>query len=76
MAAWRKKICATTSPLAGVRVPHEGERAAIELFCDGALCPELVRRPQLEVTFPRVGGATAQSSPRATAVVKVGRGRG
>jgi hypothetical protein len=73
MAARRRKVCAAASPLGSERVPHEGERAAVERFHDGALCPEPVRRLQLEVTFPRAGGAAARSSPRATAVVTVRR---
>jgi hypothetical protein len=47
---------AAAGPFSGERVPREGERAAIEQFHDGALCPEAVHRSQLEVTFPRAGG--------------------
>jgi hypothetical protein len=47
---------AAAGPFVGERVPREGERAAIEWFRDGALCPEPVHRPQLEVTFPRADG--------------------
>jgi hypothetical protein len=35
----REGVGAAVGPLAGVRVPHEGERAAVERFRDGALCP-------------------------------------
>jgi hypothetical protein len=68
MAARRRKMCAVVSPLGSERIPHEEECAAVERFHDGALCPEPVRRPKLEVIFPRAGGAVARSSPRATAV--------
>jgi hypothetical protein len=55
-----------------VRVPHEGERAAVERFRDDALCPEPVQQPHLEVTFPRSSDVAGRSSPHATAVVTVG----
>jgi hypothetical protein len=37
MAAGRKKCDAAAVPLVGVRVPREGERAAVKWFRDGVL---------------------------------------
>jgi hypothetical protein len=69
MAAGRKKSDAAAVPFAGVRVPREGERAAVERFRNGVL---RVRRGN----SPASGGSDgyARTASKTPAVMAAGTG--